>query len=107
MLTGIGSPLPRLVFQGLADKLLARRVDFVISVCHQLGNRLKTSFRQKRSSIRCTVPVSSRVAERAGELSQRIAQSFWYDYQLQREPDRLPSSLQRRAKASRSAVVPE
>ncbi|MEO7116017.1 MAG: group III truncated hemoglobin [Caldimonas sp.] len=33
------------------------------------------------------------MATRACELSQRIAQSLWYGYQLQREPDRMPSSL--------------
>ncbi len=47
------------------------------------------------------------MAERAGELSQRIAQSLWYDYQLQREPDRMPVSLQRRVPTPRSAAVPE
>ena len=33
------------------------------------------------------------MAERAVELSQRIAQSLWYGYQLHREPDRMPASL--------------
>ena len=47
------------------------------------------------------------MAERAGELSQRIAQSLWYDYQLQSKPDRMPASLPRRAAARRSAAVPD
>lgn len=47
------------------------------------------------------------MAERAGELSQRIAQSLWYDYQLQREPDRMPASLPRRAAMPRTALVSE
>ncbi len=33
------------------------------------------------------------MAARADELSRRIAQSLWYGYQLQREPDRMPASL--------------
>jgi hemoglobin len=33
------------------------------------------------------------MAERAVELSQRIAQSLWYGYQLHRKPDRMPASL--------------
>ncbi len=45
------------------------------------------------------------MAQRAGELSQRIAQSFWYDYQLQREPDQMPTSLPERSAAPRSALV--
>ena len=45
------------------------------------------------------------MAERAGELSQRIAQSLWYDYQLQRQPDRMPASLPRRAAKPRSVHV--
>ena len=40
------------------------------------------------------------MTERAGELSQRIAQSLWYGYQLQREPDRIPASLPRRVEPS-------
>ena len=47
------------------------------------------------------------MAERAGELSQRIAQSLWYGYQLQREPDRMPASLGERAETSPSATAPE
>lgn len=47
------------------------------------------------------------MAERAGELSQRIAQSFWVDYQLQREPDWMPASLPRRAATLRSVPVPQ
>lgn len=47
------------------------------------------------------------MAERAIALSQRIAQSFWYDYQLQREPDRIPTSLPSRVATPRSAPVPE
>jgi len=34
-------------------------------------------------------------------------QSIWYDYQLQREPDRMPASLPRRAATPRSVPVPE
>jgi len=45
------------------------------------------------------------MAERAVELSQRIAQSLWYGYQLHREPDRTPASLRQRAETSRSATV--
>src|SRR5665213_183025 len=33
------------------------------------------------------------MAERAVELSQRIAQSLWYGYQLSRDPERMPASL--------------
>ncbi len=47
------------------------------------------------------------MAERAGELSQRIAQGLWYGYQLHREPDRMPASLPRRAVTPLSATVPE
>lgn len=36
------------------------------------------------------------LAERAVELSQRIAQSLWYGYQLSREPDRVPAGLSTR-----------
>ena len=45
------------------------------------------------------------MAERAVELSQRIAQSLWYGYQLHREPDRAPASLRQRAETSPSATV--
>lgn len=45
------------------------------------------------------------IAERAGELSQRIAQSLWYDYQLQRAPDGMPASLRLRAMTPQSASV--
>ncbi len=49
------------------------------------------------------------MAERAGELSQRIAQGFWHDYQLQREPDQmpLPLPLPRRAAVPRAASLSE
>ncbi|MEP7118291.1 MAG: group III truncated hemoglobin [Acidobacteriota bacterium] len=47
------------------------------------------------------------MAERAGELSQRIAQSLWYGYQLQREPDRLPASLPQQAKTGQATSVSE
>ncbi|MEO6896467.1 MAG: group III truncated hemoglobin [Caldimonas sp.] len=47
------------------------------------------------------------MAERAVELSQRIAQSLWYGYQLQREPDEMPASLPQRAQARRPDTVPE
>ena len=47
------------------------------------------------------------MAERAVELSQRIAQSLWYGYQLQREPDEMPASLPQRAQTRRSVTVPE
>jgi len=47
------------------------------------------------------------MAERAGKLSQRIAQSLWYDLQLQREPGRMPASLSRRSPMPLLAVVPE
>lgn len=40
------------------------------------------------------------MAERADELAQRIAQSFWYDYQMQREPDHMPVPLPSRAATS-------
>ena len=36
------------------------------------------------------------MAERAVELSQRIAQSLWYGYQLHRDPDRMPAALPQR-----------
>ena len=42
------------------------------------------------------------MAERAVELSQRIAQSLWYGYQLHREPDRLPAGLALRERAMAS-----
>ena len=45
------------------------------------------------------------MAERAGELAQRIAQSLWVDYQLQRELDRIPASRPRRAATPRSVPV--
>ncbi len=44
---------------------------------------------------------------RAAELSRRIAQSLWYDHQLQREPDRMPASLSRRPPMPLPAVVPD
>jgi hemoglobin len=47
------------------------------------------------------------MAARATELSRRIAQSLWYDHQLQREPDRLPASLSQRPPMPLSAVVPD
>ncbi len=47
------------------------------------------------------------MAERAVELSQRIAQSLWYGYQLQREPDEMPASLPQRAQTRPSVTVPE
>ena len=47
------------------------------------------------------------MAGRAVELSQRIAQSLWYGYQLLREPDRMPASLLPRAETPRSITVSE
>ena len=47
------------------------------------------------------------MAKRAGELSQRIAQSLWYGYQLHREPDQMPASLPRRAAPPPSPILPE
>lgn len=47
------------------------------------------------------------MAERADELAQRIAQSFWYDYQLKRAPDRMPTSLPHRPAAPQSAPALE
>lgn len=37
------------------------------------------------------------MAERADHLSKRMAQNFWYDYQMQREPGQMPVSLANRA----------
>jgi hemoglobin len=47
------------------------------------------------------------MAERVVELSQRIAQSLWYGYQLEREADGMPESLPQRAVTRRSVTVPE
>ena len=47
------------------------------------------------------------MARRAGELSQRIAQSLWYGYQLHREADRMPASLPQRAETLRAIPVSE
>jgi truncated hemoglobin YjbI len=47
------------------------------------------------------------MAERAVELSQRIAQSLWYGYQLHREPDRAPGGLAMRERASIPTGVTE
>ncbi|MEO9148237.1 MAG: group III truncated hemoglobin, partial [Burkholderiaceae bacterium] len=45
-----------------------------------------------------TVPNRAMV-DRAGELSPRIGQSFWYNYQLQRDPQQMPRALPRRVTA--------
>ena len=47
------------------------------------------------------------MAKRASELSQRIAQSLWYGYQLHREADRMPESLPQRAETRPSITVSE
>jgi len=47
------------------------------------------------------------MAERAVELSQRIAQSLWYGYQLHREPDRMPAGLTLRKRATASTQPAE
>lgn len=47
------------------------------------------------------------MGERAVLLSQRIAQSLWYGYQLQREPDRFPAALACRAPAPLPATANE
>jgi hemoglobin len=45
------------------------------------------------------------MAERAVELSQRIAQSLWYGYQLQREADGMPASLPPRAETHAPLLI--
>ncbi len=47
------------------------------------------------------------MTERAVELSQRIAQSLWYGYQLRREPDRIPASLPRGVEPSQPFTLPQ
>ncbi len=45
------------------------------------------------------------MAERADELAQRIAQSFWYDYQMQREPGQMPMPLPSRTATPGSGTM--
>jgi hemoglobin len=52
-----------------------------------------------------SVRANRAMADRAVELSQRIAQSLWYGYQLQRGPACLPASLPQHAEAPRPAAV--
>jgi hypothetical protein len=47
------------------------------------------------------------MAERAVELSQRIARSLWYGYQLHREPDRMPADLSMRNRPATPAQPAE
>lgn len=47
------------------------------------------------------------MAERAVGLSQRIAQSLWYGYQLHREPDRAPAGLAMRTLVPASTAMSE
>lgn len=46
------------------------------------------------------------MAERAVTLSQRIAQSLGYGYQLRRKPDEMPASLPLRETRPSGAVQP-
>jgi hemoglobin len=69
---------------------------------HSMFERWLDLFHESASELK-----NQTMAERAVELSQRIAQSLWYGYQLQREPDRMPASLPQRAETSRSVTVSE
>jgi len=67
---------------------------------HSMFERWLDLFHESATALK-----NQAMAERAVELSQRIAQSLWYGYQLHREPDRTPASLRQRAETSRSATV--
>ena len=73
-----GTPMPvHCALPGLTHSMFEHWLDLFFDAAQALPNRA--------------------MAARAVELSQRIAQSLWYGYQLYREPERLPDQLPPRA----------
>jgi hemoglobin len=72
-----GTPMPvHCALPGLTHAMFGHWLDLFLETARTLPNRA--------------------MAERAVGLSQRIAQSLWYGYQLHRDPDRIPDGLPRR-----------
>ena len=69
-----GTPMPvHCALPGLTDSMFERWLDLFVDTARTQPN--------------------GAMAERAVELSRRIAQSLWYGYQLHRQPDRIPAAL--------------
>jgi Truncated hemoglobins len=72
-----GTPMPaHCALPGLTDSMFEHWLDLFSETARMQPNR--------------------EMAARAVELSERIAQSLWYGYQLHRKPDRMPASLSMR-----------
>ena len=72
-----GTPMPvHCALPGLTHSMFEHWLDLFCETARTLQNRA--------------------LAERAVELSQRIARSLWYGYQLSREPDSVPADLSTR-----------
>jgi len=83
-----GTPMPvHAALPGLTHAMFEHWLDLFFETARTLPNRA--------------------MAERAVELSQRIAQSLWYGYQLQRDPDRMPEGLPRRDADTNTARTAE
>lgn len=81
-----GTPMPvHCALPDLNDSLFARWLDLFQQTANALPNQA--------------------MAERAVMLSQRIAQSLWYGYQLHQDPDRMPDNLPIGAPATSNAVA--
>jgi hemoglobin len=75
-----GTPMPvHCALPGLTHSMFEHWLDLFFESARTLPNRA--------------------MAERAVELSQRIAQSLWYGYQLSRDPEQMPASLPTRKAA--------
>jgi hemoglobin len=69
-----GTPMPvHCALPGLTDAMFEHWLDLFLDTARTRPNRA--------------------MAERAVELSRRIADSLWYGYQLHRDPDRMPAGL--------------
>jgi hemoglobin len=83
-----GTPMPvHCALPGLTHAMFEHWLDLFFETARTLPNRA--------------------MAERAVELSQRIAQSLWYGYQLHRDPDRIPAGLPRRDASTTPARAAE
>lgn len=73
-----GTPMPvHCALPQLSDTLFERWLDLFADTANALANRP--------------------MGERAIELSQRIAQSLWFGYQIHLDPGRMPDKLRERA----------
>jgi hemoglobin len=83
-----GTPMPvRCALPGLTRSMFEHWLDLFFETARTQPNRA--------------------MAERAVELSQRIARSLWYGYQLHREPDRMPADLSMRNRPATPAQPAE